>query len=262
MSQESELIRHEPAFRKLFERVAELEMLLSTQISAAEDGSDLASDDLSLDPLRLSSVAAASLMVAIDHLRAVRLVLDSGIPVTAGFTLLRSAVEAAATVVWLLAPPDPLQRATRVLRNQLTDTKDSNATVAVLSGRKGAGTGTEEMLRRKASLLGVNVPLTRVTSSEMFLDIQRVLVDREGAGATDTPVVATWRLLSAAAHGRGHFFDFLLSSEPNTEAVESGVKSTKVWAEPGQFAMILGLTITMTEIAQEIYAERADASMS
>jgi len=256
----SELIRQEPVFGELFERVSELEILLPANISSAEKGSALANDDMALNPLRLTSSAQLALMVAIDHLRAVRVLLDAGIPAVSGFTLLRTAIESAATVVWLLAPTDPLQRATRQLRNLFTDNKDLGTTVTVIAGRKWVSTATEEALHGKAISLGVKVPLTRVSAAEILVDIQDDVLQRDGAGPSDTPIIVTWRFLSAAAHGRGHFFDLLLSSERNAQQGANESNSTKFWADPKLFAAVLGLAVTLTEIAGEIYAERADAS--
>jgi hypothetical protein len=89
-------------------------------------GSSLRKDDEVTDPYQLSHAAIGALVSAVDHLDAVRaLVQDAGIlHARAPFTLLRAALENSATAVWLLAPANRNERVLRRLRLQWADALD------------------------------------------------------------------------------------------------------------------------------------------
>ena len=89
-------------------------------------GSSLRKDDEVTDPYQLSHALIGALVSAVDHLDAVRaLVQDAGIlHARAPFTLLRAALENSATAVWLLAPASRNERVLRRLRLQWADALD------------------------------------------------------------------------------------------------------------------------------------------
>lgn len=78
-------------------------------------GSSLAGDDKASDPYPVSAAATSVLISAVNHIHAVRTLIVEAKKVhpNAPLTLLRGALENAATAVWLLAPKS---RDTRVLR--------------------------------------------------------------------------------------------------------------------------------------------------
>ncbi|MEV5301124.1 hypothetical protein [Amycolatopsis methanolica] len=103
-----------------------------------EAGSSLRKDDDITHPYQLSHAVAGAMVSAIDHLDALRaLVQDAHIVhARAPFTLLRAALENSATAVWLLAPPNRNERVSRRLRLQWADACDAER-AAALTGAEG-----------------------------------------------------------------------------------------------------------------------------
>jgi len=149
-------------------------------------------------------MAWASHVSAVDHLRAVRTLTTCGQPIDAHspHTLIRSAVENAAAVCWLLAPTSRPQRRTRALRVAWTDAFESGK-VQDLSGVLPAPPGRpadarKDEIRRLAQSLGLD-------TGEVCRRIRYGDVVRDAAAAVDLPADAVevmWRLLSGFAHGR------------------------------------------------------------
>lgn len=99
-----------------FVRVGKWFKRVQTHAPDPELGSSLAVDDAALNPFQLSHAVVSALSTAVDHMHALRsLIADAHVVYPcATFTLLRAALENAATAVWLLTPPD--HRDQRVLR--------------------------------------------------------------------------------------------------------------------------------------------------
>jgi hypothetical protein len=77
-------------------------------------------------PLHLSHAVSHLTSVAVDHLHALRaLVVDAqALHNSAPYTLARSAIEAGATALWLLHPPQRDVRVVRRMRHAAQDTRD------------------------------------------------------------------------------------------------------------------------------------------
>jgi hypothetical protein len=105
-------------------------------------GSDLAADDQATHPRRVSHLAFAAISAAVDHFHASRTLISAGhvIHLNAQFTLLRAALENAATAVYLLAPDDRNTRLLRSLRVAWADVSDEH--------------GLREQLRKYAQKAG------------------------------------------------------------------------------------------------------------
>src|SRR4051794_35524272 len=73
-----------------------------------QPGSDLLADDEATAYVQTSHIVQAHVAYAVDHLNALRaLIVDAElIPMGAGFTLIRAAIENACAVVWLLGPDE------------------------------------------------------------------------------------------------------------------------------------------------------------
>jgi hypothetical protein len=93
---------------------------------APAPGSSLAADDAAARPYEVSSAVVGGLVSAVDHLDALRvLVVEAAVVHSrAPYTLLRAALENAATAVWLLAPANRKERVLRRLRLKWADYHD------------------------------------------------------------------------------------------------------------------------------------------
>ncbi|MFC1438025.1 hypothetical protein ABUW04_07115 [Streptacidiphilus sp. N1-10] len=107
-----------------------------------QPGSSLAGDDARTDPYHLSHSVQHALQVAIDHVQCLRSSLvermdadkASVVLHTHGqATLLRGALENSARAVWLIAPPQRLERVRRRLTLQADDHKNNRAMAAVVA---------------------------------------------------------------------------------------------------------------------------------
>src|SRR5690349_15715455 len=98
------------------------------------DGSALCGDDRRSAPYHVSHEAWQRLDSAVDHLFALKvLIADAGVlPTYAPFTLLRAAIENAASAVWLLDPSSRSERVLRRLRLEAANAKNSDRAVSLL----------------------------------------------------------------------------------------------------------------------------------
>jgi len=111
---------------KIFDAVNQWRAWTGTAPPAPATGSSLAKDDEVTAPYQISHAVAGAMVSAVDHLDAVRaLVQDAQVlHARAPYTLLRAALENAATAVWLLAPANRNERVLRRLRLQWADVRD------------------------------------------------------------------------------------------------------------------------------------------
>lgn len=171
-------------------------------------GSSLGKDDKVTDPYHLSHAVVGALVSAVDHLDAVRaLVQDAGVVhARAPFTLLRAALENSATAVWLIAPASRDERVLRRLRLQWGD---------ALDGEKACGlVAAEPPLSRagwKAKLEGVararglsDEQVAAVTGRKAtFSEIVKTAGDEaRGSDLTGQNALFCWMAASGIAHAR------------------------------------------------------------
>ena len=108
-----------------FRRIDQLQARVDKQREPwkVQPGSSLYLDDLASAPLQISHTAQRLFLVAVDHLHAVRVLLapdlrapnkiDGHLHINADYTILRGAMEASLTALWLLRPQDRLTRVSR-----------------------------------------------------------------------------------------------------------------------------------------------------
>jgi hypothetical protein len=106
------------AIGRIFELADQWHLETTGPPPMAEPGSALAGDDARLGGLQLSHLAWTSHLSAVEHLYVIRvLIVDAKrLDPHAAYTLIRSALESAAGVVWLLAPGPRAARLARALR--------------------------------------------------------------------------------------------------------------------------------------------------
>lgn len=191
---------------RVFIKVDKWRERTQTPFPEPEPGSILAGDDATLDPYQLSHAAWVALGTAVDHVHALRSLIAANILHTfAPFTLLRAALENAATVVWLLAPSAHDQRVLRRLRLKWADVCDHMRARELmghpveiprqkhLTRLKGIarnnGLSQEQIAGVTASPIGFGkIVEEAAAAAPMFVDPRRV--------------GATWMACSGITHGR------------------------------------------------------------
>lgn len=187
-------------------------------------GSSLRKDDETTAPYHLSGAVGGALLSAVDHLDAFRaLVVDAQIlHARAPYTLLRAALENAATAVWLLAPRSRDERVLRLLRLQWADSRESENAQRLF--------GAEPKLSRAEWTAKLErVATTRGLSPQQVADVTgkwpgwKEIVDKagtEGRELSGRDSVFLWMLASGIAHG--HLWAVLSPLLERVETVASG----------------------------------------
>lgn len=194
---------------KLFRNVAEWRKRIQGPQPAAEEGSSLRRDDQATAPYQLSSSVVGALVSAVDHLDALRvLVEDAGVlHPRSPLTLLRAAIENAATAVWLLSPKSRDERVLRALRLQWADLGDRD---------------------KALNLIGVTPTVSRAEYKERLEAVAR----RHGLDSDQVRRVTSDRttytsILKAAAE---HIDDVPAEYVPFVWMASSGIAHARQWA--------------------------------
>jgi len=121
--------------RQVFTNLPTWRARLSSPTPEPSNRSSLASDDQATAPWQLSHAVVRALVGSVDNLDVLRSMVFTAREVysNAPFTLIRGAIEGAATVAWLLAPKNRNERVLRQLRLQYSDYLDASK---VLDSRK------------------------------------------------------------------------------------------------------------------------------
>jgi hypothetical protein len=175
------------------------------QAWAPQRGSDLAADNQLSKPFQTSHSVVRAIAVAIDHFNGLRLMIlgSDGNPTTlhlcthAPLTLLRAAMENAATAIWMLVPNESHERVRRTLALAARDIRPSEQ-IKRLVGTTGPRNRDQRLSRihavaAQAGLVPTDLPEARYEA----------IVRVAGAHTGITPDVAEalWRACSAASHG-------------------------------------------------------------
>jgi hypothetical protein len=179
---------------------------LSHATSRVATRSSLAQDDARLDPYQISHALTSTLVVADDHLLAVRDLLtgDEGRPgllhLYAPCTLLRGAIEGAATGYWLIEHKSRQERLLRRLSLEATNMRDGAnwlKTAGIPDQAPRALEGRLGQLRQIAADNGLpgDQATAHVTMTKIVRSARRANGDR-------LSVMACWEAMSGFAHGR------------------------------------------------------------
>jgi hypothetical protein len=196
----------------------------------AEPGSALAGDDAKLGYLQLSHLAWTAHVSAVDHLEAIRkLAADpERIGGHAPYSLMRSVMENAATVVWLLHPPSRKDRLTRGLRVAWFDAwefghvQDLDARlVPPLPGRP--ADVVEAEIKQMAK--GLGIPAEDVCKQLYYSPL--VGAAAEASGLDPVAIQVVWRMCAGFSHGRrwatlGYLKRVTVAQAGNVEMVAVG----------------------------------------
>lgn len=220
-----------------------------------DPSSQLAVDDAALAPHLLSGSIRGHVNKSLDHLEAVRSTarVAGTIHPWAQFTLLRSALENAATAVWLISPSESQERRVRLL-NLLWRDLDESAKAAELH-EQGAPSGRTVEERRKELLdLTPEGCRGRVRARLSYGSV--VQLAAEPSGLTADHVEFSWRLLSGLAHGaQWATIGFLKRTDHPAENPDH--VHARFYAEPRHLVTFARLSLTLIDTVDYYWGERA-----
>lgn len=167
--------------------------------AAVQPNSSLVADDAKSAPYQVSHGVEQLLGVAIDHLHALGgLLLEARLlHVSAPFTLTRSAIEAAATGLWMLSPGGRPERVVRRLRHAAQDARDMDTVVGELQvpAPRPLTDRLSEMQAIGDAIAGRHVSLRAFKITDIMTEVDHL-------PASHMEVKAAWRICSGFAHGR------------------------------------------------------------
>jgi hypothetical protein len=178
-----------------------------------EPGSALAGDARKSSSLQVGHAAWAGIVHSVDHLHALRALLGQTeiLNLGAPYTLVRSAMENAATAVWLLAPSRRSERLRRRLKLGHHEAWEESKLHELLPAKalQGKRTGQERMteIRALAVKHGIGEVSGRLSYEKIVQEAGRVVIapaddpEPDELAPEDLASLA-WRLCSGFAHGR------------------------------------------------------------
>ncbi|MGH3648782.1 MAG: hypothetical protein ACRDTM_16605, partial [Micromonosporaceae bacterium] len=216
--------------------------------------SALVGDDRYTDPYQLSHAAWNSLSHAVDHLHCLRsLIADARIVhMYAPYTVLRAALENAATAVWLLAPRTRTPRILRRLQLAALDCRNSNSIQTVM-GHTPRRTLQDRLadLRTLAAARGLDP--REATTWSGWGEILKAAGDRTDVGATLAVVI--WKACSGIAHG--DFWATISVSERAEIGGNARVTHQRIEANTSTLHYATRITVDMTAAGWALYDARA-----
>jgi hypothetical protein len=228
-------------------------------------GSSLRKDDEVTDPYQLSHAVVGALVSAVDHLDAVRaLVQDAGVVhARAPFTLMRAALENSATAVWLIAPASRDERVLRRLRLQWDDARDGEKACRLVGAEPPLSRdGWKAKLERVARARGLSdeqigsVTRQKATYSEI---VKTAGDEARGPDVTGQNALFCWMAASGIAHARL----WAVLSSVLDRAVVPGVLEDPVGmmlsASDKAVAVIAGVTTLMVTEGWRLLDERCQS---
>jgi len=169
-------------------------------------GSSIAGDDAALQPWNISHTVLTALAGAVDHFHAAKTLLaDAEVLHTyAQFSLLRPALENAATAVFLLAPPARNLRVLRALRLEWADVCERNKVIEELGQQPNTPPDVRKTeLQNKARARGLSVDEVAQVAArpDSYSKIVRTAGD-EALGGIGAVLLVIWMLNSGSTHGK------------------------------------------------------------
>ncbi len=213
-----------------------------------EAGSDMAADDLAAAYLHLSHAVQNSLHVASDHLHSLLMLVEEAkwLHAFAPYTLVRAALESAATVVWLLAPEAPEERVRRRLVLAMGDARyrgDIDALIGVETSR----------VERDEEVLTIAARSGLDRSSLGTPPGYETIITGAGAHLGNTNLYrVAWKGASGLAHGRLWATTALLRLEGLGDEMD-GTQTVQVNPDLGRVVNAMAIAVLMTREAWRLY---------
>lgn len=223
----------------------------------AAEGSELSLDDQALAPHLLSGSIRASIAQALDHLDAHRGLMEDAqrIHVWAQYSLMRAALEAACTAVWLVVPDQPEERRFRLLRLIGRDIKDSQDAARLHGLEPKSGRTHRERLDEVKAL----APAERRDEVGASLSYRRIV--RAAAPAADIEpdfLELQWRILSGLTHGAQWATLAMLDRTTKPSAVD-GIVHARFTGSIETLSLQALQVLRFVDIAESTFADRAAA---
>ena len=240
-----------PEASEVVARIEELAGAVSGGLPDIEVGSPLYDDDAATTPLHLSHAAWTAVTIATDHLIAYRALIVKAQQTQpwAHHTLLRAAIENAATAVWLVAPAQRSDRVERRLRLATTDIAESAAAQKLHHLRAPSGRTAVQRQNQVANLA------RRAGLGGTMKWRGYAPVIREAAGGAHMPpdtLELAWRLGSGLAHGRSWASIGLLKGVDHS-APGDPVRNLEMSASLEQLNMFAMTALSLTSVARRFF---------
>lgn len=221
---------------------------------APASGSSLNGDDRAAAGWGVSSSALFSLSTSIEHLKAVQWIIADAkkLAPTSLFTLARTAIEAGAATVWLLAPPTRADRVRRRLKQVRTDWQDEE------SAYKSWGiTERVDPLAPEAKIWTVSQSGPSEHPSSGTVKIGQMI--KQAANYIDSPtdVHSTWQVCSGLSHGRFWAYRGALAGEIGRRNENSGMAILTVKTSLPMVLWAAGSAYYCVEKGMSLYEQRA-----
>lgn len=226
-----------------------------------EPGSPLVGDDRVCDPYHLSHAALRYIAQAADHVRCLRDVLtrpaEPVLPIWAGYSLLRPALENASTAIWILGPARRDERVTRWMQCVLDNAKHADR-VAALNGNTQNPRLPRVRDRLEGLLTAAGITDSRLAFARLPMWEDRVSEAAEIGGFTERnrPVV-TWKMCSAVAHG--DLWGILSGVDLEDLGREGNVRHTHMTVNTPTLAGATQATVAIVDAAVRLFRLRGQA---
>ncbi|HEY9376350.1 MAG TPA: hypothetical protein VIQ02_04555 [Jiangellaceae bacterium] len=219
-------------------------------------GSALAGDDRWTHDYEVSHAVQYLLGVAVDHLHCLRMVVQTPqsfqLHLHAPFTLNRAAIEAAATVVWLIAPASRDERIRRRLKLATQNARDFDS-IAVLVGGPSTLDDRYEKIRDVARGRA-NIDPTGVVGTPPSM--KQIINDAGAACAVGAKAaLGAWMACSGIAHGRT-WAGINLHDREELKRVRD-IAGVHMTASAGTVALMTSISVLFVAEARRLSMERA-----
>jgi hypothetical protein len=239
-----------------FEQIQQWHDLVSqTRPVAATSALDVA--DRLTEPFWSSHTISFYILTAVDHLHALRaLLLDAHAQhIFAPYTLIRSAIENAATAMWIMSDPEPRSIAIRSLKMEHVNHRDvarAYETLNLQGNPMRAELFDGVIARNGMKRDGIKA------SPPGFL---RILEDLSSAHGLGTTPALIWQLCSGATHGRNWASVVLAMMEADDDG-KAQVISGKLTSDEKAIAHALLVVVPLVDRTITMHASRCSTSGS
>lgn len=251
----------------MFSLIDQFTEVTGSEPPEVEPKSALAGDARKSPSLQVAHAAWTAVVHSVDHLYALQALLGQAqiITLNAPYTLLRAALENAATAVWLLEPSQRPERLRRRLKLGYHDAWEASKLHELLPAKalEGKRSAQERMgeIRALAVRLGLDPndvagrlsyeKIIRAAAKSTFHDGEKSTPDRMPQEHTAALV---WRLYSGFAHGKDWAsFSWLEHQIVRTEA---GVHTLRLSGSVQRLVLVASYPLAMTSRALELYEKR------
>lgn len=220
----------------------------------AAAGSLLHVADAMSEPHQASHVVGYFLLTAVDHLHALKMVMvDAGSQHTfAPYTLIRAAIENAATALWVLQQNDPRSVAKRALTLEYRGLLDQRRAARAVDPKA-------EMDKDLLDIFTSCLARHGFTHADVKTAPQHLaLIDATSEHFNIRNAALTWQFCSAAAHGRQWAWKYLTRFEPQDDDGVSKVLSGQLTSDETMIAYSLNTACSLVRKALAVRQVRSN----